>query len=110
MVKDSSAHVPDLLADGRHMEVSSSHAQVRDVYGRMRRLSEAIQDPDSSVGQRRRWSEEYTQLSVDLTGSVGARKAAGAELLDRVTRRLEMPDGHTPRVGPPTDGRKDMYL
>ena len=92
------------------MEISSSPSPVRDVYGRMRRLSEAIDDPDSSVGQRRRWTAEYIDLSGELAGTVGARAAGGAELLDRATRRLDPPDGHTPRVSPRTDSRTDLYL
>jgi hypothetical protein len=92
------------------MEVSSSPSPVRDVYGRMRRLSEAIDDRDSSVGERRRWTAEYVDLSGELAGSVGVRTASGAELLDRATRRVDPPDGHIPRVSPRTDARTDLYL
>lgn len=90
------------------MEVSSAQSPVRDVYGRMRRLSEAIDDPDSSVGQRRRWTAEYVDLSGRLAGTVGPRAAGGAELLHRATRRSEQPDGHTPRLG--RGDRADLYL
>lgn len=92
------------------MQVSSAQSPVRDVYGRMRRLSEAIDDPDSSVGHRGRWTEEYVELSGELAGTVGVRAAGGAELLDRVTRRSGPADGHTPRVPPPPDSRTDLYL
>jgi hypothetical protein len=76
----------------------------------MRRLSAAIDDPDSSVGQRVRWTEEYVDLSGELVGAVGARLASGAELLDRSTRRIDPPDGHGPRVGTCSNGRRDLYL
>jgi len=79
----------------------------RDAYARMRRLSDAIDDPDSSFGQRLRWTDEYVDLSGELVGSVGARAAAGAELLDRSTRRSPLPDGHAPRLG---GGGADLYL
>lgn len=92
------------------MEVSSSPSPVRDVYGRMRRLSAAIDDRDSSVGERRRWTAEYVDLSGQLAGSVGVRTASGAELLDRATRRVDPPDGHIPRVSPRADARTDLYL
>lgn len=92
------------------MEVSSSHSPVRDVYGRMRRLSEAIDDRDSSVGQRLRWTEEYVDLSGELAGTVGVRVSGGAELLDRATRRIDPPDGHTPRIWQREDARADLYL
>jgi hypothetical protein len=92
------------------MEVSSSPSPVRDVYGRMRRLSAAIDDRDSSVGQRLRWTDEYVDLAGELAGAVGVRTAGGAELLDRVTRRLDPPDGHTPRIRPRTDAGTDLYL
>lgn len=92
------------------MEVSSPQSPVRDVYGRMRRLSDAIDDPDSSVGQRVGWTREYVDLSGELSGTVGARAAAGAELLDRAVRRIERPDGHTPRLGRRTDAGTDLYL
>ncbi|HET7688831.1 MAG TPA: hypothetical protein VFK41_00495 [Nocardioidaceae bacterium] len=93
------------------MEVSPSvQSPVKDVYGRMRRLSEAIDDPDSSVGQRLRWTDEYVGLSSELAGVVGARHAAGAELLDRATRLVDEPDGHVPRVAPRGDSGTDVYL
>ena len=92
------------------MDVSSASSPVRDVYGRMRRLSAAMDDPDSSVGQRVRWTDEYVGLSGELVGAVGARTAGGAELLDRTTRRHEAPDGHTPRIPSRTDRSTDLYL
>jgi hypothetical protein len=92
------------------VEVSSSQSPVRDVYGRMRRLTEAIEDPDSSVGQRLRWTEEYVELTGELAGNVGARTAGGAELLDRATRQPNPPDGHTPPVRPRPDTGTDLYL
>lgn len=92
------------------MEVSSAQSPVRDVYGRMRRLSDAIDDPDSTVGQRVRWTEEYVDLSGELVGAVGSRAAAGAELLDRTVRRIDRPDGHTPRVGREARSGTDLYL
>lgn len=76
----------------------------------MRRLSEAIHDRDSSVGQRRGWTAEYVELSGELAGTVGARAAGGAELLDRVTRRSDPPDGRVPRVPPRGDTGTDLYL
>ncbi|KAA1417942.1 hypothetical protein F0U44_15005 [Nocardioides humilatus] len=91
------------------MEVSAAQSPVRDVYGRMRRLSAAIDDPDSTFGQRWRWTDEYVDLAAELAGQVGARQAAGAEMVDRGTRRREAPDGFTPRVGPRADGT-DLYL
>lgn len=90
------------------MEISSAPA--RDVYGRMRRLSQAIDDRDSSFGQRRRWTAEYVELSGDLVGSVGARAAGGALLLDRASRRIEPSDGHAPHVGSGADSRTDLLL
>ena len=92
------------------MQVSAPQSPVRDVYSRMRRLSDAIDDPDSSVGQRVRWTEEYVELSGELAGSIGARAAGGAELLDRVTSKPGTPDGRTPRVPPRSDSRTDLYL
>lgn len=92
------------------MEVSSSPSPVRDVYGRMRRLSEATDDPDSTLGQRLRWTDEYVDLSGELAGQVGVRAAGGAELLDRATRRLDPPDGHTPRVSPRAGTGTNLYL
>lgn len=92
------------------MQVSAPQSPVRDVYGRMRRLSEAIDDPDSSVGQRGRWTKEYVELSGELAGAIGARAAGGAELLERVTSNPGAPDGRVPRVRPPADGRTDVYL
>ena len=83
---------------------------MKDVYGRMRRLSEAIDDRDSSVGQRRQWTAEYVELSGELAGTVGARVAGGAELLNRVSRRSDASDGHVPRVPPRGEGRTDLYL
>lgn len=96
------------------MEVSSQQSPVRDVYPRMRRLSEAIDDPDSSLGQRRRWTEEYVDLTGELVGAIGARAASGAILMDRATTRIDPPDGHAPRVSPrPASSsvdRTDLYL
>ncbi len=92
------------------MEVSSSASPVRDVYGRMRRLDDAIGDADSSFGQRRQWTKEYVDLSGELAGRIGARAAGGAELLTKVTRRLDPPDGQAPRVPPRTGSGTDVYL
>ena len=91
------------------MEVSSQ-SPVRNVYGRMTRLADAINDADSSVGQRRHWTAEYIELAGELAGTVGVRTAGGAELLHRATRRVEPPDGHTPRVPPRAAGGTDLYL
>lgn len=77
------------------MEVSSPASHLQEPYARMRRLSEAIDDPDSSFGQRRRWTREYVELAGGLAGTVGARTASGVELLDRATRRIDPPDGRT---------------
>ncbi|TIC81613.1 hypothetical protein [Nocardioides sp. GY 10127] len=68
------------------------------VYGRMRRLADAIDDPDSTLGQRQRWRSEYTELSGQLVGTVGARTAAGAEVLERSTRLAQPRDGRVPHV------------
>lgn len=88
------------------MEISAPSSPVRDVYGRMRRLSAAIDDPDSSTLQRHRWTQEYVDLATDLSGVVGARAAVGAELVDRAGRSPQLPDGRVPRVG----DRADLYL
>lgn len=90
------------------MEVPPLPPPPRDAYARMRRLSEAIDDPDSSLGQRLRWTDEYVGLSGELVGAVGARAASGAELLDRSTRRDALPDGRVPRLG--AGPRTDLYL
>ena len=74
----------------------------------MRRLSDAIDDPDSTFGQRLRWTGEYVGLSGELVGAVGARAASGAEVLDRSTRRSGVQDGHVPRPG--GGARTDLYL
>lgn len=91
------------------MEISRAPAPAQDAYGRMRRLSAAIDDPDSSFGERRRWTSEYVELNGELVGSVGARTAGGAVLLDRATRHREQPDGHVPRLGRPGSST-DVYL
>lgn len=76
----------------------------------MRRLSEAIDDRDSSVGQRRHWTAEHVELSGELAGTIGARAAGGAELLDRATRRSDPPDGRAPRIPTREDRGTDLYL
>lgn len=68
------------------------------VYGRMRRLADAIADPDSTPAQRARWQAEHVELSARLVGEVGARTAGGADLVDRMTRVPEARDGRVPRV------------
>lgn len=83
---------------------------VRDVYGRMRRLSDAIDDPDSSIGQRVAWTDEYVGLSGELRGLVGARTAAGIEVLDRATRATQVSDGQAPRVRGSDSRRTDLWL
>lgn len=103
-------HVRGVASDRTGMEISAPPRPAGEPYSRMHRLSAAIDDPDSSYGQRREWTAEYVELAGSLVGSVGARAANGAVLLDLATRPHDRPDGHAPRPGPDSRDGTDLYL
>ncbi len=92
------------------MEIGSASSPVRDVYGRMRRLGDAIADPDSSTSDRWRWTEEHEELAGELAGLVGTRTAGGIQVLDHALRPRPEADGRVPRITARGGERTDLYL
>lgn len=87
----------------------SSSVSIAPAYGRMRRLADAIHDPDSTIGQRARWRQEHSEVTTRLASEVGVRAVRDALLVEHATRRREEPDGRVAR-NPDRDGVLDCYL